>query len=79
MTNTKWRLGADWARAVEQWKATKPKKAPSSWINFLTAKRPEMSAKHPDVGFGGITTLVAAEWAKLSDEEKAAYKSAPNT
>ena len=33
-----------------------------------------MSAKHPDVGFGGITTLVAAEWAKLSDEEKAAYR-----
>ena len=32
--------GDDWAQAVEQWKAKgekkKTKKAPSSWINFLT-------------------------------------------
>ena len=36
----------------------------------LASARVERSAA------GGITTLVAAEWAKLSDEEKAAYKPA---
>lgn len=45
----------------------------SAYIKFSQAKRAEIQAANPGVGFGELGKLVGAEWQKLSPAEKASY------
>eukprot|EP01088_Endostelium_zonatum_P011328 TRINITY_DN2545_c0_g1_i1.p1 TRINITY_DN2545_c0_g1~~TRINITY_DN2545_c0_g1_i1.p1 ORF type:complete len:173 (+),score=78.63 TRINITY_DN2545_c0_g1_i1:98-616(+) len=50
-----------------------PKNAKSAYIFFSTAKRPDIKNQNPDAKAKDLLKLLAAEWKKMSDEEKAPY------
>eukprot|EP00978_Attheya_sp_CCMP212_P018909 scaffold52289_cov51-Attheya_sp.AAC.4 len=47
-----------------------PKRAMTSYMYFMQAKRAEIKKNNPDATFGEIAKLVGAEFKKLTDEEK---------
>ena len=52
-----------------------PKKPVNNYMNWCNAHRAEFKNKHPDAKPTELTALLGAEWRKLSDEEKAKWKS----
>lgn len=53
----------------------KPKKKPTSYNIFMKSKFAEFKMQNTDKNAKEIMALVAGEWKKLSDEDKAAFKS----
>lgn len=43
------------------------------YLIYLSARRPDLTQKHPDWPFGQFAKTIGAEWAKKSDAEKAPY------
>jgi len=54
-------------------KKEKVKRAPTAFILFCKAKRPEIKAAQPDLTFGSYGKIFGEMWSKLDDEEKAPY------
>lgn len=52
----------------------KPKRAPSSYINFANSKRAEVKEAHPGLKVTEIAKKLGEMWRGLSDEEKKSYK-----
>ena len=52
-------------------KKEKVKRAPTAFILFCKAKRPEIKAAQPDLTFGSYGKIFGEMWSKLDDEEKA--------
>lgn len=50
-----------------------PVRNKSAYIYFGKERRPELKAENPDVTFGDLTKMVAAEWKELSDKAKKPY------
>lgn len=51
-----------------------PKRPANPYINFTNAKRAEVKAANPTAKMGDISKLIGPMWARLTDEEKLAYK-----
>ena len=52
-----------------------PKRAPSNFMNFSSAKRAEVKAAHPDAKVTEISKILGEKWALLTQEQKDSYKS----
>lgn len=63
--------GAKKAKKVDT--KDKIKRAPSAFILFCTAKRPEVKASHPNAGFGETGKILGEQWAQLDAESRAIY------
>ena len=57
-------------------KIEKPKKAPSLYNTFCSVNLKEMKTSHPDTPHKDLMGLVAAEWKKLTEEEKQEFAKA---
>lgn len=62
------------ARRRKKARKNAPKKARSAYLYYTQEVRPTVSAANPGIGFGELTKLVAAQWAKLSDAQKKKYE-----
>lgn len=64
-------------KAARKTKAKKdpnaPKRGSSGYIFYGKKRRPEIKEEDPDMAFGDITKMIAAEWKELSDKEKKPY------
>ena len=49
-------------------------KRASAFMNFCKEERSKIDAKNPGMSFHAVTKALGAEWAKLSDAQKAEYK-----
>ena len=64
-------------KAAEKKKALKKdriKRAPSAFILFASAKRPEIKAQQPNASFGEIGRQLGVLWAKIDAKTKAVYQ-----
>lgn len=60
---------------AEKPKTDKPKRAPGAFMLFSKEKRPDVLAANPGIAFGDVGRKLGEMWGKLSDAEKAKYKS----
>jgi predicted GIY-YIG superfamily endonuclease len=51
-----------------------PKRAPSNFMNFSSAKRAEVKAANPDAKVTEISKILGAQWALLTQAQKDSYK-----
>lgn len=51
-----------------------PKKPQTSYFIYMNAKRPEVKAAEPDLGFGPLTKKLTEMWKALSDSERKKYE-----
>ncbi|KAI1714780.1 HMG (high mobility group) box domain-containing protein [Ditylenchus destructor] len=59
------------------WLSTQPKlnaKSKSGYILFCANVRKRIMSENPECGFGQVSKIVAAEWKKLSEENKRQYE-----
>jgi len=55
-------------------------KKPRTAFSFFTQdRRPKIQTANPTAGFGDLSRLVSAEWKKLTDKERARFKSMEET
>ena len=52
----------------------KVKRAPSPYMLFCKAERPNIIKKNPKLTFGEVGKELGAAWGKLSDAQKAKFK-----
>lgn len=52
---------------------TGPTRARTAYVYFTMDRRPEVQQANPEMKFGEITKILAAEWGKLSDAAKGKY------
>ena len=48
----------------------KKKRAPSAFMIFSQAVRPQVKSDHPDATFGELGKLIGAKWNELEEDEK---------
>ncbi len=59
---------------VESDADVKPKRAPSSYINFCKIARSEILREHPGMAFTEVGQEMGSRWRNLSDAEKEKFK-----
>jgi len=47
-----------------------PKRGMNAYMHFVNDRRPELKLKKPDLKPTEVTTLLGADWAKMSEEDK---------
>lgn len=61
------------APAAKKDKGDKPKRAPSAYIVFCTAKRTEVKDANPEATFGELGRLLGSLWSQMDEKAKAPY------
>lgn len=67
-------MNASCATTQKEEPDSQPKRPASAYLFFAAERRPQLKQERPDMGFGELTSTIAAEWKQMSKAEKKRYE-----